>query len=50
MHRWLSLFTKVIAVYSENDMECFLKTPTLCGQNAELLNVRAGGTFSSKVL
>jgi hypothetical protein len=33
----------MIAVYSENFMEAINK---FCGQNAELLNVKAGGTYS----
>jgi hypothetical protein len=39
--KWLILFTEIIAVYSDNHM----KPPSiLCGHNAELLNVTAGGT------
>jgi hypothetical protein len=37
------LFKEIFAVYFENP-----KKPinTLCGKNAELLNVKAGGTYS----
>jgi hypothetical protein len=40
---WLMLFKEIIAVCSENH-----KKPlnTLYGQNAELLNVKVGGTYS----
>jgi hypothetical protein len=40
---WLIPFVEEIAVYSENH-----KKPmnTLCEQNAELLNVKVGGTYS----
>jgi hypothetical protein len=38
------LFTEIIAVYSNNHTE---PIDTLCGQNAELLNVKAGGTYST---
>jgi hypothetical protein len=40
---WLTLFKEIIAVYSENHIK---PTNRLCGQNAELLNVKAGGTYS----
>jgi hypothetical protein len=36
------LFKEIIAVYSENNK----KNHTLCGQTAELLVVKAGGTYS----
>jgi hypothetical protein len=40
---WLTLFKEIIAACSENHA-----TPisTLCWQNAELLIVKAGGTYS----
>jgi hypothetical protein len=41
MINWLMLFKEIIAVYSENHMKLI---NTLCGQNADLLNVKAGGT------
>jgi hypothetical protein len=37
----LILFKEIIAVYSENHMK---PINTLCGQNAELLIVKAGST------
>jgi hypothetical protein len=37
----LTLFKGIIAVYSENRTELI---NALCGQNAELLNVKAGGS------
>jgi hypothetical protein len=37
------LFCKVIAVYSENHTE---PVTTFCGQNAKLLNVKAGGAYN----
>jgi hypothetical protein len=37
------LFGEAIAVYCENHME---HTYTLSGQNAEIFNVKAGGTYS----
>jgi hypothetical protein len=40
---WLMLFREIIAVYSENHMESI---NTLCEQNVELLNVKAGGRYS----
>jgi hypothetical protein len=40
---WLTLFKKIIAVYSENHAK---HINTLCGQNAELLIVKAGNTYS----
>jgi hypothetical protein len=39
---WFLLFRKIIAVYSENQTK---PINALCGQNAELLNVKAGGTL-----
>jgi hypothetical protein len=36
------LFRETIAVYSEKPYE----TGTLCGKNADLLIVKAGGTFN----
>jgi hypothetical protein len=38
----LMLFRETVAVYCENHT---VHTNTLCGQNAEFLNVEAGGTF-----
>jgi hypothetical protein len=35
------LFRKIIAVYSENHTK---PSKTVCGQNAEDFNVKAGGT------
>jgi hypothetical protein len=40
---WLTLFKEIIAVYCKNHMK---RINTLCGQNAELLNVKPGGTYS----
>jgi hypothetical protein len=37
------LCSDIIAVYSKNHMK---PIKTLCGQNAELMNVEAGGTYS----
>jgi hypothetical protein len=37
------LFREIIAVYSENHMK---PINTLCGKNAELLTVKAGGAYS----
>jgi hypothetical protein len=37
------LFREIIAVYSENHTK---PIDTLCGNNAELLIVKAGGTYS----
>jgi hypothetical protein len=37
------LFREIIAVYCENHTE---HTDTLCGQNAGLLDVNAGGAYS----
>jgi hypothetical protein len=39
----LMLFREIIAVYSENHMK---PINTLCGQNAEILIIKAGGTYS----
>jgi hypothetical protein len=36
------LFREIIAVYSENGMK---PINTLCGQNAELLNVKVDGAY-----
>jgi hypothetical protein len=36
-------FNEIITVYSENHMK---PMNLLCGQNAELLIVKAGGTYS----
>jgi hypothetical protein len=40
---WLTLFWEIIAVLCKNHMK---PTNTLSGQNAELLNVKAGGTHN----
>jgi hypothetical protein len=40
---WLLLFRETVAVYCESHTK---HINTLCGQNAELLNVKAGGTYS----
>jgi hypothetical protein len=40
---WLMLFREIIAVYSADYMK---HTNTLCEQNAELLIVKASGTYS----
>jgi hypothetical protein len=37
------LFWKIITVYAANNTK---PINTLCGQNSELLNVKAGGTYS----
>jgi hypothetical protein len=37
------LFTETITVCSENDTK---PINTLCGQNAELINVKASGTYN----
>jgi hypothetical protein len=39
--KWLTLFKEMVAVYFEDHTE---PRNTLCGQNAEFLNVKAGGT------
>jgi hypothetical protein len=41
---WLTLFKEIIAVYCENHTK---HTNTLCGQNARLLIVEAGGASKS---
>jgi hypothetical protein len=38
------LFREIIAVYCEKHTE---HTDTLCGQNAEILNVNVGGTYTN---
>jgi hypothetical protein len=40
----LMLFGETVAVYCENHTE---HTDTLCGQNAEYYNVKAGATYSN---
>jgi hypothetical protein len=40
---WLMLFREIIVVYSENLMK---PTNKLCGQNAALLIIKAGGAYS----
>jgi hypothetical protein len=40
---WLVLLKEIIALYSENNLK---PTNTLCGQNAKLLIVKEGGTYS----
>jgi hypothetical protein len=40
---WLMLFKEIIAVYWENHTK---PINALCGHNAELLIVKAGGTYS----
>jgi hypothetical protein len=40
---WLVLFREIIAIYSENHTKPIY---TLCGQNAELLILKVGGTYS----
>jgi hypothetical protein len=40
---WKMLFREIIAVYSENHMK---PINTLCGQNEELLVVKAGGAYN----
>jgi hypothetical protein len=40
---WLMLFRGIISAYSENYMN---PVNTLCGQIAELLNVKAGDAYS----
>jgi hypothetical protein len=39
---WLTLFKEIIVVYTENRTK---HINTLCGQNAELLNIIADGTY-----
>lgn len=43
----LVLLGKVITVYCENCMKCI---DIMCGQNVNMFNVTAGGTFSNAVL
>jgi hypothetical protein len=38
---WLTLFKEIIAIYSKNQTKSI---NTVCGQNAESLIVKAGGT------
>jgi hypothetical protein len=40
---WLTLFKEIITLCSENNTE---PRYTLCGKNAELFTVKAGGTYS----
>jgi hypothetical protein len=40
---WLTLFKEITDVYSENHTK---PTNKLCGQNEDLLNVKAHGTYS----
>jgi hypothetical protein len=40
---WFPLFKEIIAVHSENHTK---HINTLCGQNAELLIIKSGGTYS----
>jgi hypothetical protein len=40
---WSTLFKEIIAVNSENNIK---PTNALCGQNAKLLIVKAGGTYT----
>jgi hypothetical protein len=40
---WLTLFREITVVYSENHTK---HINTLCGQNAEVFIVKAGGTCS----
>jgi hypothetical protein len=40
---WSMLFKEIISVYSENNVKLI---NTFCGQNAELLNIKAGGTYN----
>jgi hypothetical protein len=40
---WLTLFKEIIAAYPENHTK---PINTLCGQNAELFIIKAGGTYS----
>jgi hypothetical protein len=43
MISWLMLFWEITAVYSENHTK---PINTLCGQNAKLLNIKAGSMYS----
>jgi hypothetical protein len=47
MINWLTLFKEIIAVYCKNHTKA---TNTVCGQNAGLLNVKAGGISASSVI
>jgi hypothetical protein len=40
---WLTLFKEIITVYSKNQMK---PINTLCGQNAEILNVKVDGAYN----
>jgi hypothetical protein len=40
---WLMLLREMIAVYYDNHTK---HIHTLCGQNAEVMNVKLGGTYS----
>jgi hypothetical protein len=40
---WLMLFWEIITVYSDNHGK---HANTLCWQNAKLLNVKSGGTYT----
>jgi hypothetical protein len=42
------MFRKINAVYSENHMK-HIGLNDLCGKNAKLLNVKAGGTYVTPV-
>jgi hypothetical protein len=42
---WLTLFKEIIAVYSQNHKVPVSRT-TLCGENAELMNVKVCGAYS----
>jgi hypothetical protein len=44
--KWLILFREIITVYSGNHAK---PINTLCGQNAELLNVKVGGKYHCAV-
>jgi hypothetical protein len=41
---WLMLFSEIIVLYAENHMK---PINTLCGENVELVNVKAGGKYSN---
>jgi hypothetical protein len=43
MINWLMLFKEIIAIYSENHRK---PINTVCGQNVELLTVKADGTYN----
>jgi hypothetical protein len=40
--KWLKLLKDIISLYSENNAKLI---NTLCGQNAKLLDVKAGGAY-----